>query len=171
LYREEILDELCGMVEKWRDEGCVLDESVKHPMQDWSRTIGGILKCNGFEGFLTNWSMQRNVNDIVRDSIARIALVSPPDTWLRVDTIHKTAEIEGVVGRLMDRTHRESDKSVQQELGRILSCHQDESLAIETDDGMKSFVLRKDRNGKTGQFATVYMFELPAVEEQIAQEA
>ncbi|MEK9137119.1 MAG: hypothetical protein AAB393_08350 [Bacteroidota bacterium] len=138
-------------------------------MREWSKTIGGILKANGFEGFLSNWSMQRNVNDIVRDSIARIAFASPPDTWLRVDALHKTAEIEGVIGRLMDRSHRESDKSVQQELGRILSCHQDETLTIETDDGVKSFVLRKDRNTKTGQFATVYKFEIPVEEPKEAK--
>lgn len=160
--KDEILAELCGMVERWTAGGCLPDDSVRHPMREWSRTIGGILKANGFEGFLANWSMQRNANDTVRESLARIGLASPPDTWLRVDALHKDAEIEGVIGRLMDRTHRESDRSVQQELGRLLSVHQDETLTLETDDGVKSFILRKDRNAKTGQFATVYMFQTPS---------
>ena len=161
-YKGEILAELCGMVERWRDAGCPEDTSVKHPMKGWSRVIGGILRANGFEGFLSNWSMQRNVNDSVRDAIARIGAAARPDTWLRVDDIHKIAQTEGVIGRLMDRSHRESDRSVQQELGRTMSNHQDETLTIELEDGVKSFVLKKDRNNKTGQFATVYMFETPA---------
>ena len=110
---------------------------------------------------LTNWSIQRNANDSVRDAIGRIGAAARPDTWLRVDDIRQIAVEEGVIGRLMDRSHRESDKSVQQELGRILSNHQDETLTIEMDDVVKSFVLRKHRNKQAGQFATVYMFEMP----------
>jgi len=50
--RDEILAELCGMIEQWRDAGCPDDTSVKHPMKEWSRVIGGILKANCFQGFL-----------------------------------------------------------------------------------------------------------------------
>jgi len=99
-HRNEILAELCGMVELWKRESCPIDDSVRHPMREWSQVIGGILKVNGFEGFLSNWSLQRNANDIVRESLARIGVASPPDTWLRVDAIRETAKIEGVIGRL-----------------------------------------------------------------------
>ena len=137
-------------------------------MKEWAQAVGGILKANGFEDFLANWSLQRSVNDSTREALALIAHASPPDQWLRVGAIAKTAVNEGVVGALMDSKHRESERAIERQLGVLLSAHRDETLHIETDDGVRSYAIRKDRNDKTGQLATVYMF-VPAKSEDPAE--
>jgi hypothetical protein len=55
-HGDQIEAELHGMVQKWKDEGMPPDEDVRHPMTGWARTIGGILKVNGFTGFLANYA-------------------------------------------------------------------------------------------------------------------
>lgn len=158
-HKDEIEAELCGMIENWKEAGRPLDESARHPMREWARTVGGILKANGFDDFLANWSFQRSVNDSTREALALIAHASPSDQWLRVGAIAKTAVNEGVVGALMDAKHRESERAIERQLGVLLSAYREEPLHIETDDGVRSYTIRKQRNDKTGQLATVYMFE------------
>ncbi len=157
-HRKKIESELCGMIENWKDAGYPLDETVKHPMTEWARTVGGIVKANGFGSFLGNWSLQRSVNDAVREALAIIAHASPHTQSLRVSTIVKTAVNEGVVGMLMDAKHKESERAMERQLGVLLSAHRDETVHLMTDDGVASYTIKKDRNDKTGQLATVYMF-------------
>ena len=160
--RAEIEAELCGLIENWKAAGSPLDESIKHPMREWAQTIGGILKVNGFAEFLGNWGFQRAVNDSEREALAIIAnsesLGAKP--WLRVGEIVKVALTEGVVGNLMDPQHRESERAMERQMGVLLSTHRDETLHLETDDGVRTWVIRKDRrNDSKGQLATVYRFE------------
>src|SRR5262249_11483182 len=54
--QERIEAELRGMIERWKISGRPLDETVKHPMTPWAQTVGGILKANGFTGFLQNYA-------------------------------------------------------------------------------------------------------------------
>ena len=42
--RHRIEAELRGMIERWRLAGCPLDQTVKHSMSPWAKTVGGILK-------------------------------------------------------------------------------------------------------------------------------
>lgn len=157
--REGIEAELCGMIEVWKAAECPLDESIKHPMRQWARVIGGILKANGFANFLGNWSLQRSINDSEREALALIAHASPPNQWLRISMIAKTGENQGVMTTLMDARQRESDCSKERQLGVLLSAHRDETLHIEVDDTIKAYVIRRARNGMTGKLATVYLFE------------
>jgi hypothetical protein len=53
-------------IERWKAAGCPLDHDVRHPFSDWARTIGGILRVNGFVDFLTNYGMRRTADDPVR---------------------------------------------------------------------------------------------------------
>lgn len=163
-YQEEIEAELCGLVEKWKSAGSPKDASVKHPMTEWARTIGGILKANGFVGFLGNWSFQRDANDVERESLAIIADALPHGEWLRVAEIRRAAEDQGVVGSLMGKRHRESEKSIERQLGVLLSSHQDETLTLITDDSVASYVISKARKNLEGQLATAYKFEAVARE-------
>lgn len=156
---ERIEAELCGLIENWKDAGRPLDNDVKHPMKEWARTIGGILKVNGFEDFLGNWQFQRSVNDTVRESLAIVANASKPDVWLRIRTIRETAEQEGVIKQLLESRHRESESAMERQLGKLLSSHRDETIHLSTDEGVRSFKIRKTRNEKTGQMATVYRFQ------------
>ena len=159
-YQAEIEAELCGLIENWKKRKCPKDASVKHPMTEWAQTIGGILKANGFKDFLGNWSYQRDANDVERESLALVADTLTHGEWLRVSDIRTAAEDQGVVGSLMGRRHRESDKSVERQLGVLLTSHQDETLTLETDNGVVTYVIRKCRTRVQEQLATAYMFEV-----------
>ena len=52
--RDQIEAELRGMIERWKEAGRPLDETVRHSMTPWAKTIGGILVVNGFKDFLGN---------------------------------------------------------------------------------------------------------------------
>jgi len=164
-HRDEIEAELCGLIENWKDQGCPLDESVRHPMKSWAQTIGGILKANGFQDFLANWDLQMNVNDATREALGWLAeaaiagAASAEPRWHRVDALRKMAEDQGVLGDLMEPRHQQSTTAATRQLGKVLTAHRDESLVVETDDGVRRYAIRKDRNTKTGQLATVYWFE------------
>jgi hypothetical protein len=51
--RSAIIQELCGMVEVWKDKGSPVCEE-KFRFRRWSQEIGGILMANGFIEFLDN---------------------------------------------------------------------------------------------------------------------
>src|SRR4051794_27782398 len=57
--RSRIEAELRGMIERWRLAGCPQDESVRHSMTPWARTIGGILRHVGLADFLGNTSTRK----------------------------------------------------------------------------------------------------------------
>lgn len=158
-HREEIEAELCGMVENWKSAGSPLDTDARHPQREWAATIGGILKVNGFEDFLANWSLQGAAYDPIREALAIIAFAVVPNTWHRVSHLAKIATQEGVLGRLMDRSHRESDRSIARQLGVLLSAHRDETIHTEIGDEPFVLTLRKARKTTDGQVATVYCFE------------
>ena len=52
----QIEAELRGMIERWKDAGCPLDEDVRHSMTPWAKTIGGILKVSGY----CQWTLEPN---------------------------------------------------------------------------------------------------------------
>jgi hypothetical protein len=160
-YVEEIQAEFCGMIENWKDDGMPLDTNARHPMKQWAETNGGILKVNGFEGFLDNWQFQRSANDPLREALALLADGSQAGQWLRVGDLVKTARKLGLERDLMDSRHTHNDKAMERQLGVVLTAHRDETVHADTDDGRKSFTIQKDRNVSTGALATVYRF-MPA---------
>ena len=64
--RERIAAELRGMVERWKAAGQPLDEDVRHPFSVWAKRVGGILRVNGFRGFLGNYGVRKTVDDPLR---------------------------------------------------------------------------------------------------------
>ena len=67
--KARIAAELRGMVERWKAAGKPLNEDVRHPFSQWAKTIGGILKVNGYTDFLANYSMRKTSNDPIREAI------------------------------------------------------------------------------------------------------
>lgn len=51
--RTRILQELCGMIEVWKEQGQPLAQR-EFRFRQWAKEIGGILEVNGFGAFLTN---------------------------------------------------------------------------------------------------------------------
>jgi hypothetical protein len=75
--REQIAAELRGMVEKWKQDNCPPDNDARHPFTDWARTVGGILKANGFKHFLGNYSLRRTADDPVRKALGLLGAARP----------------------------------------------------------------------------------------------
>ncbi len=150
--------EMFGLIENWRDAGRPQAKGICHPMKAWARDVGGILMANGFEDFLGNMDDARNENDTEREAVAIIAHNSAHDIPLRVSAIRETAKTQGVIGRLMDQTHTESDASIDLRLGRILSNYRDEALVYEEEGDTWTYWIIRDRCRQKGEPKTYYTF-------------
>ena len=170
-HRTEIEAELCGMIETWKVAGKPLDESVKHPMREWAKTIGGILKANGFKDFLANWAMQKSAQDKISEALAILANAAQNErsTWLRPATIVKLATNEGVLGDLIQARYKGCQNAAEREIGKLLSQYLGQSVHYEEDGAVESFCIRsamtRNNGGKRASPAKHYCFE-PITEKQ-----
>lgn len=132
--RDRIDAELRGMIERWKAEGRPLDDSFKsHSMPDWARTIGGILKVNGFTDFLANKQACRIQDDPVRQAIAilgssRPSKPLPPLEWAKI------AVDEGLAKTLFTQADRDTAKGRERGIGIVLKRHLNETFAAERED-------------------------------------
>ncbi len=158
--RENIAAELRGMVERWKVAGQPLDEDVRHPFGPWAKTIGGILKVNGFADFLSNYGNRKTADDPVRRGLGILGL-SNPDVWLSAGELAKLAVDHGVDKAIVPPADQGTDVGRQRGIGVVLSNHRDESLLVETEDGATvTFQIKRDRrrwNG--GEPQTRYQFK------------
>jgi hypothetical protein len=152
--RLQIEAELRGMVEKWKEDGCPLDHSVKHPFGQWAATIGGILKANGIRGFLANYARQRTVNDPIREALGRLG-IARRNEWLRPGEWADVAGDQGVLRTLIPDSHRDSDASREQSMGTLLSGHESETFTVSHDDDESELCLKKERKRTQGQDAKI----------------
>ena len=126
--QERIEAELRGMIDRWKKQGSPLDETVKHPMTPWARTVGGILKANGFSDFLANYATHSIVDDPVREALAILAGAAPgkelkPCEWAKI------AVEQGVSRTLFSANDRDTAKSRgTRGIGVVLKKHIDETF-------------------------------------------
>lgn len=164
-HRAEIEAELCGMIENWKAAGKPLDESVKHPRKEWAKTIGGILKVNGFTEFLANWAMQKSVHDKISEALALLANAAQSEKaqYLRPATIVKLATNEGILGDLIPARYKTCQNAAEREIGKLLSAYLEQSVHYEDDGTIKSFCIRsaitRANGGKHASPAKHYWFE------------
>ncbi len=130
--RERIEAELRGMIERWKDSGSPLDESVKHSMTPWARTIGGILKINGFSDFLGNYQTRKVVDDPLREALGILAAMKPgkelrPNEWAKV------AVEQGLAKTLFLNHERDTEKGRERAIGVLLSRHLEETFETKTE--------------------------------------
>ena len=124
--------ELHGMIKRWRDAGCQLDHSVKHPMSPWAKTIGGILKASGYEDFLANSGDRKSSDDPIQDALAILGAAKPnkplkPQEWARI------AVKKGLKKTLLPPNERDSFEGQRRSIGVILSRHLDETFHVQTE--------------------------------------
>ena len=117
--RHRIEAELRGMIERWRLAGCPLDETVKHSMTPWAKTIGGILKHNGFTDFLGNQQTRKAVDDPLRRAVGILGAAKPgkalrPAEWAQL------AVQQGLVKTLIPTNERDTDKGRERAIGVLL---------------------------------------------------
>jgi hypothetical protein len=143
-HREQIAAQLRGMVERWKQAGMPLDEEVKHPFRPWAKTIGGILRVNGFTNFLANYGERKTADDPVRQGLALLGVREPnrwqpPSEWARL-----TVEL-GLVKTVIPVADRDSEEGRKRGIGVVLSNHRDETFVVKTDAENLTLRLEKHR--------------------------
>lgn len=126
-YRDRIEAELRGMIQNWKEAGCPEDQSVGHPMSRWAKTIGGILRVNGFEDFLANYSTAKVSDDPVREALAVLA-AAEPNKALRPAEWASLAVEEGLEKTLFSAADRGSDRGRERGIGIVLTNHLEETF-------------------------------------------
>lgn len=130
--RERIEAELNGMIQRWIEAGSPLDKEVKYPMIGWARTIGGILKANGFEGFLANYGSRKSHDDPIREAISILGGAKPgkalrPMAWANL------AVEQGLAKILFSVNERDTPKGRERAIGRILKNNLEVVFEARTD--------------------------------------
>jgi hypothetical protein len=162
--KERIAAELCGMIASWLAAGQPLDLDVKHPFGPWAKVVGGNLKVNGFGDFLDNYGQRKATDDPVRRGLGLLG-AAHHDKWMAAKDWAKSAvDLKAVI----PETERENDASRTRGIGKVLSAHDKETFAVETDAHRLTLRLEKIRRRWDGsqpqwryRFVTVGFRELP----------
>jgi hypothetical protein len=117
---QRIEAELRGMIEQWRKAGCPQDETVKHSMTPWAKTVGGILKHNGFTNFLGNQQTRKAVDDPIRRAIGILGLSRKPGNALRPGEWAQIVVEQGLVKTVIPANERDTVESRSRALGVLL---------------------------------------------------
>jgi hypothetical protein len=130
--QERIEAELRGMIERWRQARCPLDQAVRHPMTPWARTIGGILKVSNFSDFLGNYATRKIADDPLREAIGILAAAKPgkelrPSEWAAV------AVEQGLAKTLFPSHERDTEKGRERAMGVLLSRYLEETFEATTE--------------------------------------
>lgn len=131
-HRAEIEAELHGMIARWQQSGCPLDEDIKHPMTRWAKTVGGILRHNGFPDFLSNYSTAKASNDPTRDALGILAAAQPGQKLRPLEWAALVMEL-GLARALISVNERDTEKGRERALGLVLSRHLGETLQARTE--------------------------------------
>jgi hypothetical protein len=130
--REEIEAELHSMIARWRQAGCPLDESVKHPMSRWARTVGGILKHHGFTDFLANYGAAKLIHDPTREALGILAAAKPGQKLKPLEWAKLVVEL-GLAKALIPANERDTDRGRERAMGLILKKHLGETFEAVTE--------------------------------------
>lgn len=132
-YQAEIDAELRGMINRWVSSGCPKADKVKHSFSNWASTIGGILSVNGIDGFLTNVSKRRTLDDPLRNAITQLGTEVYSYDWQRIDFFLKRVNELGLVKSLIPRNDQANSEAQKRGLGVQLSKYVDENFTAQTD--------------------------------------
>ena len=146
------------MIERWKAAGKPLDETAKHPFTAWARTVGGILKANGFQDFLASDMQRRTEDDPVREALGLLG-ISRPNILLRAKEWVPIVCDLGLAKRLISEADRDSFDGRCRGIGVVLTNHRDETFRVETDDEIITVQLKKlRRRFGGGEPVTKYVF-------------
>lgn len=132
MFGRQIEAEFRGMIEKWKAAGSPLDNSVRHPMSNWAKTIGGILNVNGFNDFLANYGSRKSADDPVREALAILG-AARPGKELRPAEWAKLAVTQGLSKTLFSPNERDTPKGRERNIGVILKRHLQVTFDAQTD--------------------------------------
>lgn len=141
--RSRIEAEMWGMIGRWVEAGKPLDDAVTHPMGPWAKTIGGILKVNGFQDFLANYTAARAATDPIRESLTVLAFHSANQP-LRASELAERAIRLGLARTLMPRAEPGHLPAGERAIGVLLSSYVGETFLARTAAEKVTFRLHKE---------------------------
>jgi hypothetical protein len=149
-YRHEILGELLGMIERWRQAGRPeADVPSRFNKRGWGRIIGGILAHNGVHGFLANADEAANEFDGARRDFAELIKVMHREVGSRF-TPEQIAQLaireKLLVDELGDKSHRSQVTNMGLQLKRYVA----ERFPL---DAERSAVLIQHQERKGNQYS------------------
>ena len=163
----QIAAELRGMVVRWVEAGMPMDEDVRHPFSLWAKTIGGILKFNGFKDFLANYRQRKTLDDPVRRGLAILG-AAKPEVWLKPEEWARLAVQLGVDKAVIPVADQGSGAGQARGIGVVFHAHRDETFETETETHKLRLGLEKRRGrwggGSSGvryRFTSLSTEELP----------
>jgi len=130
--RSRIEAELRGMIERWRLAGRPLDESARHSMTPWARTIGGILLHGGFADFLGNQQARKVADDPLRRAVGILGAAKPGEALRPRDWARITVQ-QGLSKSLIPANERDTEKGRERSLGVLLKPLVGETFLVETE--------------------------------------
>ncbi len=161
--KERIAAELRGMIERWKEAGQPLDEEVRHPFSQWAKTIGGILKVNGFTDFLANYGVRKTSDDPIRKAVGllgayefRSGSAGSAGEWRRAGEWAEIVSTLGLVRTLVAERDRENDDSRARAMGVVLSTYEQETFTAEDESRLLTLRLEKSRHRRNNEEAKVY---------------
>ncbi len=162
---EKIAAELRGMIERWTAAGRPLDTGVHHPFGPWAKTVGGILKVNGFTDFLTNYGARKTADDPLRRALGILGSTHP-DEWLTPsEWVPRIVEL-GLVKLIIPVADQGSEAGRRRGVGVVFSNHQEETLQADTEDELQvTLILEKLRGRNGGEGRIRYQFKLIKAEQ------
>lgn len=149
--RERVEAETLGMIDRWFKEGKPLDQDVRHPMGPWAATIGGILKVNGFNGFLANYGSTRATADPVREALAILAFNAGTEP-LRARKLAHVAIREGLHKTLMPGVDHSNDSACERAMGVSVSPYIGETVSVSTPTHKVTYRLVKQQGRFGGSY-------------------
>lgn len=159
--RAQIEAELRGMVQRWIEAGQPPNEDVHHSFDQWAKVIGGILRENGFEGFLANYETRRTSHDPLRFGLGVLGAYHPDEWRSPWDWAEDAVEL-GVVKTVIPEGDQGTEKGRERGIGMVLTAHREETFHAETETEVLSLQLHKAhrRFEKGNEGSTRYMFKV-----------
>jgi hypothetical protein len=165
-HRARIEAELRGMIKRWLDAGCPLDEGVSHSMLPWARVVGGILKVSGFTDFLANQGTRMAADEPLRRAVGILGAAKPgkelrPRDWARLAVRY------GLAKTLIPPNERDTAKGRERAIGVVLSPLRGETFEAKSETrryklrlegGLRRWVVGKNPHVR-------YLFEVLEEEE------
>ena len=150
------------MIERWKAAGMPLDTEVRHPFSVWAQHVGGILRVNGFQGFLSNYGARRTSDDPVREGLGILGMEYATQVsnegWERPHVWAERIVDLGLTKRLIPPGDKDSEAGRCRGAGVVLSTHLNETFVAENDDERLTLRLEKRRIRSGDKVYTCYRF-------------
>jgi hypothetical protein len=121
------------MIERWKSAGQPFDRDVRHPFSVWAKTIGGILRVNGFRDFLGNCGVRKTLDDPLRKGLGLLGAHAPKQ-WLQASQWAKHVSELGLVQTVIPPADQDSEAGRARGIGVVLKAHRDETFQTETEE-------------------------------------